>query len=260
MEKIGTVSSVVRYPVKSMAGETLTQAFIGYAGILGDRVYAFTRSDGLTGFPWQTIREHEEMVKYSPAFVAASKVVMPVDLQASLDMAPGVTPIYPTRDDMAVEVRTPGGKTLVLDSAELKAELEAASGKSITLTFSERALTDCRPLSIFGVASAQALGAEIGMPMDPRRFRANIYADWSDGKAYKEFELVGHTLQIGDRVKVAITERDPRCKVITIDPETGAESPKILRHVSAAHEGMAGVFAAVIMEGVIKPGDVIGLA
>jgi hypothetical protein len=39
--------------------------------------------------------------------------------------------------------------------------------------------------------------------------------------------------------------------VITIDPETGETAPRILRHVTTAHGGMAGVYAAVLMEGVV---------
>jgi MOSC domain-containing protein YiiM len=43
--------------------------------------------------------------------------------------------------------------------------------------------------------------------------------------------------------------------MITLDPETAAPSPEILRRVAQAHEGMAGVYAAVLSEGAIRPGD-----
>jgi uncharacterized protein YcbX len=41
MSLIGTVDSVWRYPVKSMRGEELEEMFAGYAGVYGDRLFAF---------------------------------------------------------------------------------------------------------------------------------------------------------------------------------------------------------------------------
>ena len=97
------------------------------------------------------------------------------------------------------------------------------------------------------------------MRLDRRRFRANFYADWGDGRPCREDELVGRTLQVGERLRLAVLERDPRCKMITLDPDTGREEPAVLRHVSKAHGGMAGVYAAVLVEGVVRKGDPIWL-
>ncbi len=46
MERIGTVETICRYPVKSMAGEDVAQAFVGFAGLMGDRAFAFVRAPG----------------------------------------------------------------------------------------------------------------------------------------------------------------------------------------------------------------------
>lgn len=261
MERIGTVETVCRYPVKSMAGEELDAAFVGFAGMMGDRAFAFVREPGPKGFPWLTGREQESLVTYRPRYRAgAAAAALPADLEASLGMAPGVTPVFPAGEAaFAVEVRTPGGRTYPLDSPELKAELAEASGQPVALRFSERSLTDCRPVSLFGNATAKALGEEVGMAVDRRRFRANLYADWSDGRPWREDELVGRTLQVGDRLRLAILERDPRCKMITLDPDTGAMRPELLRHVAKAHGNFAGVYAAVLVEGVARPGDPIAL-
>jgi uncharacterized protein YcbX len=97
------------------------------------------------------------------------------------------------------------------------------------------------------------------MPIDRRRFRANFYADWAEDRPYREDDLVGRTLLIGERLRLAVLERDPRCKMITIDPETGQTEPRVLLHVTKAHDGMAGVYAAVLVEGVVGPGDPIHL-
>ena len=72
MEQLGTVETICRYPVKSMAGEDVAAAFAGFGGIMGDRVYAFVREGGTKGFPWLTAREREELVLYRPSFRAGT--------------------------------------------------------------------------------------------------------------------------------------------------------------------------------------------
>jgi uncharacterized protein len=264
MDRIGTLETVCRYPVKSMAGEELAEAFVGFAGMMGDRAYAFVRVPGPKGFPWHTGREQEDLVLYRPRYrdVAAAAAALPLDVEKSFGMAPGVAPVFPAGDGaFAVDVATPGGRTLAVDSPELKTELEErGSGQKVELRFSERAHVDCRPVSLFGNATARTLGEEMGMAMDRRRFRANLYADWGDGRPFREDELVGRTLQVGDRLRVAVLERDPRCKMITLDPDTAAMDPGILRHVTKARGGTAGVYAAVLVEGVVRRGDPIFLA
>ena len=59
---------------------------------------------------------------------------------------------------------------------------------------------------------------------------------------------------------MAIIERDPRCKMITLDPDTAEASPKLLRYIGRNHGGDAGVFAAVLQEGRVNKGDAILLA
>lgn len=95
--------------------------------------------------------------------------------------------------------------------------------------------------------------------MDKRRFRANIYVDLSSGKGFGEDELVGRSLRIGSKVVITVLERDPRCKMITLDPETGAANPDVMRHVKGVHEGMAGVYCAVLVEGRIRKNDSLEL-
>src|SRR5215208_3639235 len=68
MEHLGTLETVCRYPVKSMAGEEIKEAFVGYSGMMGDRVYAFVRPDGPKGFPWHTGREQKDLLLFHPHF------------------------------------------------------------------------------------------------------------------------------------------------------------------------------------------------
>jgi uncharacterized protein YcbX len=112
-------------------------------------------------------------------------------------------------------------------------------------------------LSIFAVQSAKKLGEETGLTVDKRRFRANVYLDVQS--AFAENELVGKSLRIGSKVVVAVLERDPRCMMITLDPETAEKTPAILKKVAQAHGGFAGVYGAVLAEGMIRKDDVVQL-
>ena len=125
----------------------------------------------------------------------------------------------------------------------------------LTLLRSDKAITDCRPLSIFAVQTARRLGEETGVTVDKRRFRANIYVDLTTSDGFAEDGLVGRSLRIGSKVVVSILQRDARCMMITLDPDTGEKEPAILKKVAQAHDGMAGVYGAVLVEGMLHKGD-----
>jgi uncharacterized protein YcbX len=129
----------------------------------------------------------------------------------------------------------------------------------LSLHRSDRAMTDCRPVSLFSIQTAQQLSEELGSNMDKRRFRANIYLDLGTGNGFAENKLVGHTLQIGPKVRVIVVDRDPRCKMITLDPGTAQPNPDVMRHLSRDHEGKAGIYGAVVIEGTVRPGDDVAL-
>jgi MOSC domain-containing protein YiiM len=56
-----------------------------------------------------------------------------------------------------------------------------------------------------------------------------------------------------------VLERDPRCKMISLDPYTGEHNPEVLRKVAQAHDTFAGVYCAVLVEGVVAKNDTIEL-
>ena len=67
--------------------------------------------------------------------------------------------------------------------------------------------------------------------------------------------FVGRSLRIGPKAVVTVLERDARCMMITLDPDTGEKEPAILKKVAQAHDGMAGVYGAVMVEGMLHKGD-----
>ena len=261
MSTIGIVESLWRYPVKSMCGEQLDELFASYAGVYGDRLFAFESSVGRKGFPFFTGREQRQMIRYRPHFRNPNKAAHPVDLADAESLPPGVNPLSAHPTELMIDVETPDRKTIAIDDPALIDHLRTNIDENhqLTLRRSDKAITDCRPLSIFAVQTAEKLGEETGVPVDKRRFRANVYVDLTSSEGFGEDKFVGRSLRIGSKVTIAVLQRDARCMMITLDPDTAEKTPAILKAVAKAHEGMAGVYGAVLVEGMLHKGDPVEL-
>lgn len=129
----------------------------------------------------------------------------------------------------------------------------------LTLMRSERAMTDCHPLSVMSLQTVQKLSQEMGATLDKRRFRANIYVDLTVAEGFAEDALVGRSVRIGSQVVVSILARDRRCMMITLDPDTTEIAPLLLKQVAQAHDGTAGIYGAIQTEGIVRKGDPLQL-
>ena len=259
MTIVGKVDSLWRYPVKSMRGEELDEAFASYSGIYGDRVFAFRSSANHKGFPYFTAREQRRLLQYRPRFRYPDKATRPINLIEAESR--NANPLVADLTELVVDVETPDGKTVAINDPTLIEMLRADVDQrhQVTLMQSQRALTDCRPVSVFSLQSAQQLAEETGTRVDKRRFRANVYIDLTSANGFAENDLVGQSVKIGPKVVISILERDARCVIITLDPDTGEQAPAILKKVAQAHDGMAGVYGAVLVEGMMHKGDPVEL-
>ncbi len=139
-------------------------------------------------------------------------------------------------------------------------DLEKITGRSLRIHITQRGQFDARPVSLISLSAVTEINEGIGMYIDKRRFRANFYVEWDDqDDPFFELTLVGKTLRIGDNLELTIVERDPRCKVVTLDPDTAEATPKLLRYLARNHGGNAGVFAVVLQRGRVNKGDPIFL-
>jgi uncharacterized protein YcbX len=241
LERLGTLVELWRYPVKSMAGEELVEARVTFAGITGDRVYAFVDNNNKSDFPWMTGRQGHDLILFKPTFLKG----------------PAAANEFPDAADFAIEVTTPEGDKFVMGDPNFSQFLERRFGRSLRLRFSERSMTDSKPVSVFGLGTLRGLSEETGMDLDKRRFRANFYVRWDDDAPFFEDQLVGRELQIGEAVVAQLVKKDGRCIMITLDPDTAAPSPKVLESVYHGHSGCAGVYGAVLREGIVRAGDPI---
>ena len=261
MKIIGTVESLWRYPVKSMSGEEMIEAFMGFSGFYGDRCHAFVNSAARKGCPYLTATAQPQMLRYRPRFRRPERTVAPPNLIEAMSIAPGLTPANGDAEDMVLEVVTPSGAVVAIDDPKLVEMLgEGLRGENrLTLVRSDRALTDCRPVSMISVQTVRQVGEELGFPLDKRRFRANVYLDLEANDGFAEDALIGRRMRIGSRAEIAVLERDPRCKMISLDPDTAEHEPEVLRKVARAHGNFAGVYCAVLVEGMLAEGDSIRL-
>ncbi|MDE1851378.1 MAG: MOSC domain-containing protein [Candidatus Micrarchaeota archaeon] len=229
----GTLRTIGRYPVKSMARDEMGRAAVLEHGIHGDRVYHFadqSRNEGKAS--WITARRISGLVLYKPQFIS-----VPYN----------------------VEVTTPSGHLWNAENPKLAAEISKLYGKDVELRSTPDGTMDQSPISMISMQTVRALSREMGallgskIDLDPWRFRANLYVDWHAEGAFFEDTLVGREMVIGTAA-FRIVGRDPRCVMIDIDPDN-AEKVDLYRLVQREHERHAGVYAEVLRDGVIARQD-----
>ena len=225
---VGRIEAIWRYPIKSMAAEPLSTTHVSWQGLAGDRRWAFVR-EGLerSSFPWLTLRQRPDLNLFRPTLV---------DLEDP--------------ENSLARVVTPAGETLDVTDPRLAHQLWPEGARVIRQS---RGVFDTFPLSVITRQSIQQLAELVGEDLDVQRFRPNLLVD-SEGGSFPEDGWVGSVLQVGG-VRMRIDKRDGRCAVITIDPETGARSPEILRAVAAERDGCMGVYGTTVEPGAISVGD-----
>ena len=231
--EVGRVAAVWRYPVKSMAPDAVPRAEVSWHGVAGDRRWAFVRDRGAgSGFPWLTIRERPDMVRYQPRFGDPDR--------------PDASPVV---------VTAPTGAELEVTDPALAAEL----GGGVRALKLDRGTFDTLPLSLISTQSVGGLGDLAGQPVDVGRFRPNLLIDAPGGAAFPEEDWIGCTLRIGDAL-VRLDGRDQRCVVVNVDPTTAARDPLVFRTIARHRKARLGVYATTVRPGRVAVGDPVVMA
>jgi uncharacterized protein len=226
--RVGRISQLWRYPVKSMGGQRLDEVEVSFNGLAGDRRWAFVRPGTAgNGFPWFTIRQRPDLARYQPSFQEPERP-----------------------DHSRALVRTPSGAEFDVVDPALAAEL----GDGVRLIKQDRGIYDWLPLSLITIQTIAGLGALTGRELEVQRFRPNLVVDSLTGEAFDEDAWVGRTLRIGTLL-MRVDERDPRCVIISTDPVTGVRDSSILRTVSTERGGDLGVYGSIVRPGRVAVGD-----
>lgn len=229
MSKIlGSVEEIIRYPVKSMAGEHCLAAEIDWQGIEGDRQYGFVRAENETRFPWLTGRDLSELVRHRATYN---------------------DPTNPRTS--SVSVTDAAGKTWSLDDASFTEHLTNACGQPVRLMQLGIGAYDLMPISLVTTASLTVLATKHGAPLDRQRFRSNIIIESDE----REENWLGRRLRFGDDgAELMLTYLAPRCAMVTIDPTTSDRDPSVLRTIAQQFGNAFTAYASVAKPGLIRRG------
>lgn len=110
-------------------------------------------------------------------------------------------------------------------------------------------------LSIINLATVATLERSAGKPVNPMRFRANLYVD--DLTPFQELAFIGRLVRVGEAVLEVLRPTD-RCRATSVDPatgDTGLNVPALLARTQG--HIYCGVYARVVQAGRIMPGDAV---
>jgi uncharacterized protein YcbX len=152
--------------------------------------------------------------------------------------------------------------SLELDSVELQSEIAKRLGSGVELMKLKHGIFDDASVSVISLATIAGIGAEAGMDLDRRRFRANIMIETHDREPFLDDGWVGGTLVFGTsepRPAICVTMRDVRCMMINLDPDTGRQDAQVLKTVVRLNTNNAGVYGTVVQTGALRVGDPVSL-
>ncbi|HSF33620.1 MAG TPA: MOSC N-terminal beta barrel domain-containing protein [Candidatus Tectomicrobia bacterium] len=268
--EVDSVVSLWQYPVKSMMGEELNATEVTERGLLGDRAYALVDSSDGKVATAKNPRKWPRLFDFRATFIEPARAAAKVP---------------------PVRIALPDGTTVTSDQGDLNQILSQALNREVTLraaqrgavtaeeywpdmegldhrdtvtdfTLPEGTFFDCATVHLLTTATLDRL-RELYAPgrFEVRRFRPNIVVQLASGeKGFAENAWVGHTLAIGDEVRLSITGPCARCVMTTLAQGDLARDPGILRTAAQHNHVNVGVYAAVVRGGTIRRGDPVRVA
>jgi uncharacterized protein YcbX len=291
-ERVGTIRALWRFPVKSMMGEELETVELGEGGIFGDRGYAVRDRETGKVASAKHPKLWPNLFACRAAFGESSRRGDELPA-ARIELADGTSVMSDAADVDAVLSRFFGRDVELARAAQngytidqyhpdeenydpdghrdevVEVGLGAAffNERGLPSAVPEGSFFDLYPLSVLTTSTLDQLGElEPQSRFDTRRFRMNVIVDTPE-HGFVENEWVGHTLAIGDNVRLGVALPDPRCVMPSLAQEDLPRDPRILkalaRHnridVAGALYPCAGVYAVAEATGTIRKGDRISL-
>jgi uncharacterized protein len=229
-DQVGRIKEIRRFPVKSILGESLSGVSIDERGVIGDRLWAIKNTSGKFG-SGKTTRRFQQMDGLFQ-FKARYEGTIPI-------------------------ITMPDGIDYRGDNPAIHEALTVSLGLQVSLA-KEEAIShfDEGPISIITTTALRKLSEELGEPVDPRRFRANLLID-TDSTGWLEDDSVDCLIKIGPTVVLRVVAPLERCVMVNNQQEELKQDPRVLRNLVANHNGILGVWAKVEQNGKINVGDEI---
>jgi uncharacterized protein len=250
------IHSIYRYPIKGLTPEPLARAALAPGQTVpGDRLYAI--ENGPSGFD-----------AAAPAYLAKTHFLMLMKnerlaaLHTAFDQETHTLTITSPspqwgEGEVRGDLRTKEGR-LAIEAFFRRYMPKELRGPPKVLHADGHSFSDVarKVISIINLASVAAIEDMVGAPVNPLRFRGNVYVEgWP---AWSELDLVGKDLRIGRDAKLKTVKRIVRCAATNVDPDTGLrdlELPQaLMRNLQHAD---CGIYAEVVGEGEIAEGDAI---
>lgn len=250
-DRPATIQSIYRYPVKGLTPQPLQHAALSRGETLpADRLYAI--ENGPTGFD-----------PAAPAYFPKQRFLMLMHnerlaaLRTDFDEASHTLRIqWDGREAARGDLRTAEGR-LAIETFFRRFMPKELNGPPKVLSGGGHSFSDVaqKVVSIINLASVAAIEGAVGAPVDPLRFRGNVYvAGWP---AWREFELLGRDISLGP-ARLKVVKRIVRCAATNVDPATGIRDLNIPTTLQQTFKhGDCGVYAQVIAGGEIARGDAV---
>jgi uncharacterized protein len=244
------IHAIYRYPVKGLSPQALerTNLSVGQT-IPADRLYAI--ENGPSGFD-----------PAAPAYFPKQRFLMLMRnerlaaLQTNYDEPTHTLTIHwEGRQAARGDLRSKDGR-LAIEAFFRRFMPKELRGPPKVLFGAGHSFSDVakKVVSIINLASVAAIENTTGAPVNPLRFRGNLYViGWP---AWHEFDLVGRSMMIGDKAQLKVVKRIERCAATNVDPETGIRDLTIPRTLMDNFDHTdCGVYAEVTAAGDIAIGD-----
>ncbi|MET8247806.1 MOSC domain-containing protein [Streptomyces sp. NPDC005202] len=270
----GSVVALWRYPVKSMLGEELNASEVTERGLVGDRRFAIV--DAVTG----KVAGAKNPRKWGNFFDFRAAYVEPPQAGSKLPAVrltlPNGTAVTSNQPHLAQILSKALGREVTLAKTRGEGELSGATAEEYwpdmegldhrdTVTEWELpagTFFDIAVVHLVTTATIERL--RLLYPegrFEVRRFRPNIVvATGPDEQGFVENDWIGHTVAIGDEVRLQITGPCSRCVMITLPQGDLPRDAGILRTAAQHNQVNVGVYADVIAGGTIRRGDPVTLA
>ena len=273
-----SVTQIYRYPVKSMMGETLSEADIEETGIPGDRGWAVRdeKRGGIRGG-----KKIPQLMTLAAQSGAAAPLITAPDGDSASASAEGINqwlsdklnhpvtlwPLLPAdqldhyrrgapdTEDFEQELRAVFGRLPDEPLPDLAGFEELLEFESPPGTY-----FDAFPISIMSQQSLNTMNHLEGeSQFDVRRFRPNLLVDVPEtDHPFPEQAWVGKTLSIGS-VKLRIDMTCPRCSMTTHGFDDLPRDTEVMRKLVNHSDGNLGIYASVIQAGKVSADDSVSV-